>query len=119
MPPLSRDDLIMALMKDINPDQDPELYAETLQAYEQASDRVLNVWYNQQNDPQQAQENAYTAAIKSDAHMQMTDLSQHRMPDLSDEDRSAVMKEISESVDSLSQDLKQSEDLQQDLKQQH
>lgn len=119
MPPISRDELIVALLKGIDPDQDPELYKKTLQQFEEAGDRELYSWYNQQNDPQQANENAWTVAERSEQQVKTTDLQQQSFPPMSAEDRAAVMKDIEQSVDSLTQGLQQSENLKQDLNQQH
>ena len=51
MPPLERNELISALMKEIDQQADPDLYNDTRQAFESASNDQLYGWYNQQNDP--------------------------------------------------------------------
>lgn len=106
MPPVERDELIMALMKDIDQENDPELWNETLEAFEKASDRELNDWYNQQNDPGQARENAYEAATQ----VAKPDIWQDAGLDISDAERDAIMKELANDLGDLGRALTQEQD---------
>lgn len=107
MPPLERDDLIAGLMKELNQRDDPDLYNDTLQSFLSASDDQLRGWFNQQNDPGQARENAWSAEVDAANR----DLSQHTLPEISAEAKSEIAKELSHDLDSLQTTLTQEQPL--------
>ena len=80
-------------------------------------------WRRQENDPRQGQGNAYTAQEQIAKYAQETDLKQHAMPEMSADEKAAVMEEISNSLESLTQELSQQErqgqSYQQDVQLQH
>lgn len=101
MPPLKREELIEALLKDIDPNQDPDLYNDTRQAFEEASEDKLFSWYNQQNDPGQARENAWNAGVEASE----TDLSRNNLPELSGQAKDDLAKEMANDLNSLEKAL--------------
>lgn len=115
MQPIDREELISALMREISRDQDPELYENTLRDFRNATDQDLNRWYNQQNDPGQMRENAWTAQEDNLRHTASTDLANRSYPPMDESQRDAVLKEISRRVDVLTQQLSQEQKLEQKL----
>ena len=109
MPPRGREELINALMKEIDPSHDPGLYNDTRQAFERATDDQLSAWYNQQNDPGQARDSSWARNAATES----------RLPEISDTARDEIMKEISHDLESLEHSLNQAPDQQQEQEHEH
>lgn len=107
MPPLERNELISALMKEIDQQADPDLYNDTRQAFESASNDQLYGWYNQQNDPGQARENAWSSGVEA----AQRDLSQNSFPEMSAEAKNEIAKQLSNDMNSLERTLTQEQSL--------
>ncbi len=76
-------------------------------------------WRRQENDPRQGQGNAYTAQEQSAQYAQDTDLKQHSMPEMSADEKAAVMQDIAMSLGELSQQLDQQQNQHEEVKQQY
>lgn len=76
-------------------------------------------WHRQENDPRQGQGNAYTAQEQSTQHAHDTDLKQHSMPEMTADEKAAVMQDIAMSLGELSQQLDQQQNQRQEVKQQY
>lgn len=81
-------------------------------------DQKLN-WHHQENDPGHVHGNAYTAAVQNEQDAARVNLNQVRVPEMTAEQREAVMSEIAKNVQTLDQQIQQSQKAKQDLQQQH
>jgi hypothetical protein len=86
-----------------------KLKAETELDPEQqrAAAHSQEAWNQQENDPRHQHGNAYTAQEKLAAHARDTDLKQHALPEMGPEEKAAIMKELSNSLDTLREELSQ------------